>query len=709
LIDNISKEFYVPLLKETVLYKRAVGYFSSSALAEISKGITYLIENGGTIQLVASPHLTADDIEAIEKGYELREKVIEKALLSTLTQPRDYFEKSRLNLLANLIADGKLDIKIAFIEKNKSLGMYHEKMGLLYDENGNVVAFSGSMNETGAAMVSNYETIDVFCSWTNDCDRVVAKEQAFSSIWNNREPNVQIINFPNVRKVFLEKYKITPIDFNGDLQEIQDINDSLPFEEENSDPYIPKFLTLHDYQQEAIAQWQAHDFRGIFDMATGTGKTFTGLGGIVRLYEKMRGNLAVIIVCPYQHLVEQWVDDIKVFNIDPIIGYSGSPHRDYKKRIKNAVFDSNLGVNNFFCLVCTNATFSSQEIQKELLQLKGNTLLVVDEAHNFGAMNMSQTLTEVYKFRLALSATLERHNDEEGTAKLKQFFGHKCIEYSLDRAIKEKKLTPYYYHPIVINLSEAELERYKFLTNEIGKCLMSEKSGKIRLSEKGKRLALERARVVAGAIEKAAVLCELMEKYKNDTHILVYCGATKLLDQEYDDDIEDIRQIDYITQKLGNDLNMKVSQFTSKEENKERTILKKEFEDGDNLQALIAIKCLDEGVNIPKVRTAFILASTTNPKEYIQRRGRVLRLAAGKEFAVIYDFITLPRALDTVRQLSVEEMNKDKRLVRNELKRIVEFKELALNPYDSDKLINNIVEVYDLYDNADEEPDDHYY
>lgn len=181
----------------------------------------------------------------------------------------------------------------------------------------------------------------------------------------------------------------------------------------------------------------------------------------------------------------------------------------------------------------------------------------------------------------------------------------------------------------------------------------------------------------------------------------MYCGATKLLEQEYDDDIDDIRQIDFITKKLGDDLNMKVSQFTSKEDNEERKLLKREFEKGDSLQALIAIKCLDEGVNIPMIKAAFILASTTNPKEYIQRRGRVLRLAQGKEYAVIYDFVTFPRPLDTVKQLTVEEMKKDKSLVRNELKRIIEFKDLSLNPYDADKLIDDITEAYDLY--TDEE------
>ncbi|MBZ4646660.1 MAG: box helicase [Clostridia bacterium] len=710
LIDNIVRDFYIPLLSNAVMYKRAVGFFSSSALIEISKGITGLVRNGGVIQLVASPYLSPDDMDAIKKGYELRNNIIEKALLRELSKPKNHFEEERLNLLANLIADGKLDIKIAFTENENNLGMYHEKMGLVYDELGNIVAFSGSMNETGTALMVNYESIDVFCSWTGDQERVSVKENAFSAIWNNFEPNIQIIDFPNIKKEILDRYKRYPVNLDIDKTEFDEyIKEHSGIYEVSSNrvgAFISPNIKLHDYQIQAIDEWEKRNYRGIFDMATGTGKTFTGLGAIARLCDHTKDNLAVIIVCPYQHLVEQWVDDIKLFNMDPIIGYSGSRHKDYKKRIKNTVFDFNLGIKRFFCFICTNATFASKEIQKELQQLKGNTLLVVDEAHNFGAMNISKTLTDTYKYRLALSATLERHNDDEGTQLLKSYFGEKCIEYTLERAIQEKKLTPYYYYPVFNTLSEAELEQYGILTQEISKCIIQSKNGEKKLSEKGKRLALERARVVAGAIQKVEKLCELMERYKTETHILVYCGATKLLDQDYDNDIEDIRQIDFITKKLGNELGMKVSQFTSRENNEERSLLKREFEKGDNLQVLIAIKCLDEGVNIPMIKTAFILASTTNPKEYIQRRGRVLRLAKGKDYAVIYDFVTMPRPLDTVKHLTIEEVQKDKALVRNELKRIIEFKNLALNPYDSDKLIDDILKAYELYSEVDGEIED---
>ena len=339
--DNIGRDFYTPLLNEAAMYKRAVGFFSSSALTEMAKGITGLIENNGKIQLIASPRLSAEDIEAIHKGYELREQIIERALLASLTVPKNYYEERRLNLLANLIADGRLDIKIAFTESHRVLGMYHEKMGLFYDKEGNVVAFAGSMNESSTAMTLNYESIDVFCSWTKDKDRVESKINTFSSIWNNCEPNVQIIDFPRVSKEILEKYKRGPIDLTIDKNEFSSDCDTTSFVykqgpdttskvyEKIEGPVISSSMNLYDYQMEAINEWEKRNFCGIFDMATGTGKTFTGLGAVSRLFERCNKKLAVIIVCPYQHLVEQWIEDIVLFNMKPIIGYSASSQKSF--------------------------------------------------------------------------------------------------------------------------------------------------------------------------------------------------------------------------------------------------------------------------------------------------------------------------------------------------------------------------------------------
>lgn len=701
--DNIVNDFYIPLLKEANLYKRSVGFFSSTSLMEISYGIANLVNNDGKILLIASPNLSDEDIEAINKGYEIRENVIERALLQYITEPQNYFEEERLNLLATLIAEEKLDIKIAFSYKNERLGLYHEKLGLMYDKDNNIVAFSGSMNETENAFVNNYEIVDVFTSW-NDNERVIIKEKAFDKLWNNDDTSAIIYDFPKIAKEKLLSYKKEKVDWDIDKKEfikevIRDNPSNLnKLKTVTNSPEIPEGIKLHEYQVEAIENWKKNNYCGIFDMATGTGKTFTGLGAVTRLYKDLRGKLAVIIVCPYQHLVDQWVEDILNFNINPIIGHSSSIQKDFKQKFKMAIMDYNLGVRDFFCFVCTNGTFASEYIQSQIKNIRGDLLLVVDEAHNFGATNLKTTLTDKFKYRLALSATLERHGDEEGTNTLLNYFGKKCIEFSLDEAINQKFLTPYEYHPVVVYLTEEELEDYHLLSKEISKCIVK-KHGKTELNDKGKVIAQKRARLIAGAYNKIFALAKEIKPYKDDNHILVYCGATKIAEQ--DNTGEDMRQIDAITELLGNELKMNVSQFTSNEDSYTRELLRKKFYEGDYLQALVAIKCLDEGVNIPAIKTAFILASTTNPKEYIQRRGRVLRKYQGKEFAIIYDFITLPRPLDESLSLTYEEIKSEKSMVRNEVNRMIEFKRLALNRMESDKLIYEIIDTYRL--NEDEE------
>lgn len=288
------------------------------------------------------------------------------------------------------------------------------------------------------------------------------------------------------------------------------------------------------------------------------------------------------------------------------------------------------------------------------------------------------------------------------------FFGKKCITYSLERAIKEGKLTPYKYYPIVVNLSDDELSNYEQLSYEMSKCLIKDKSGKYRLNKYGEILALKRARIVAGAKEKLDALREEIKPYVHDNNILVYCGATNVDMYPDDSDDGDIRQIEAVTKILGNEFGMSVAQFTSSENMETRASIKEQFQCGNRLQAIVAIKCLDEGVNIPGIRTAFILASTTNPKEYIQRRGRVLRKAPNKPFAAIFDFVTLPRPLDTVSGLTTEQAQRDLSLVKNELSRIKEFGRLAENSMLANDLIWEIQDTYHITDEGAEEDIENY-
>lgn len=689
--NNIVKEFYTPVLQEAVLYQRSVGFFSSTALIELSKGLSGIVKNGGKIQFIVSPYLSKEDVEAINKGYE-KKKIIEDAMLREYKEPENYFQEERLNLLAHLIEEGHLEIKVAFTPPNKATGMYHEKVGIVEDSEGNKIVFTGSLNETINAFYNNYESIVVFTSWEESKQYAEEMQQDFDLLWNNDDENLEIIEFPDVIKERIKVNRKETVNYDIDEEEIIETTSI-----KKGIPHIPEGFELREYQKDAIEKWTVQDYQGIFDMATGTGKTYTGLGAMTRLYED-KGRLAIIIVCPYQHLVEQWVEDIELFNLTPIIGYSASKQKNWKKRLEDDIFDFSIGVIDCLCFVTTNATYSSKFVSEQMTNLGKDTLLLVDEAHNFGSTTLRNKLYPFIEYRLALSATLDRHGDEEGTDCLKMYFGKKCIEYDLKRAIDEGKLTPYYYHPIVVYLDEEEIEDYKDISYKISKECHADKKGKVKITERGKMLLLQRARIVAGAKSKLTELRAIMQDFKEDTHILVYCGATRVRDFESDDeesirDEDSERQIVAVSKILGNEFGMKVTHFTSNESAAEREIIKRKFATADPYQAIVAIKCLDEGVNIPSIKTAFILASTTNPKEYIQRRGRVLRLAKDKPFAVIYDFVTLVKPLDEANEFSVD-YNCERALAKRELARIKEFGDIALNSRDSDVLINDIESAY---------------
>ncbi|MFD0824439.1 DEAD/DEAH box helicase family protein [Neobacillus sp. M.A.Huq-85] len=448
-------------------------------------------------------------------------------------------------------------------------------------------------------------------------------------------------------------------------------------------PYIPPVIKIREYQQEAIRNWFRNNCQGLLEMATGTGKTITALSATAKLWEVTK-RLGVVIVCPYTHLVDQWVKDIKWFGMSPIVAYQSKWLWEDNLQSEISAFES--GIINHFCLITTVATFTSKTMQNILQTLNSEVLFIADEAHHLGAKKNRECLVSAIPYRLALSATPNRWHDEEGTDELIEYFGNSIVfKYGLDKAIGEF-LTEYYYYPHIVYLDEDESEYYFEITKKIAR--MSAFNDSIDENESLQSLMIERSRIISRARNKLSVLKEIMKSQTDSKFNIVYCGDSK---------IDGEKQIDSVTKMLGNELDMDVHTFTSRETKEERKELLERFESGE-LQALVAIKCLDEGVDVPATQTAYILASSTNPREFIQRRGRVLRKHKNKQYSYIHDFIVVPRHLEEIQTLEPSLFNTERNLIKRELARFSEFADLAINGPLAHEKLNKLKHAYQLID-----------
>ena len=460
---------------------------------------------------------------------------------------------------------------------------------------------------------------------------------------------------------------------------------------------IPSWLKLRFYQQQAIDNWKKNRCRGIFKMATGTGKTKTALSAAIALLEACRRNpqkpsLAIVIICPYNHLVTQWAEDCESFGIDYLRCF-GSRH-SWMVQAEQMVTALKIRSDEakYACFITSNASFAMEPFQNLLASLGNNLLIIADEAHNLGAERQICSLPDHANFRIALSATPERWFDDEGTNAIQEYFGDTVIEFGLKEALDANCLTPYYYYPVIVELTDEEADKYISISEQLSKLyLIPEKNRKAATEDKIKKLLLQRARLQASAKNKTVRLFEIIrEKYLKESHLLIYCGDGRV---ETPDE-ENIRQIEYVVKTLGNDLGLKAHPFTSEEKIETRNSIRARFASGD-LQALVAIRCLDEGVDIPATKTAFILASSTNPRQFIQRRGRVLRLSpeTGKDFAIIYDFIVI-----LPQHLSYGDFKTERQLLKKELARVNEFANLARNKHEANAELRDLKKNYNLLD-----------
>lgn len=647
--ENIAKSFLVPALKHTKRYRRSVGFFSSGVFGPIIDGIVALSRNGGKIELIASPQLSDEDIKAINLGYQKRKEIINTAFSRDFMKELDTLDDAKLELLAALIANGTLDIKIAVTE---SAGIYHDKLGILEDFEGNTVVFYGSANASLSGYQSNYEKIRVVKSWIDtEADSIEDEIMEFQSLWDDTNPFVKTYSYKesaksNILKV-INSRKIT-----------QEKNDGVP-------------VKLRDYQEEAINAWVNNNYHGFYVMATGTGKTWTAIYSAKRLVEKYP---AMIVICaPYKHLVKQWADDVEKTFPDAKLIMVSSENPTWEARITQEIIRKKYNSNVQIIIISTIASFRMDKFTNVMNKSNEKKLLIVDEAHRFS--DRSEEIKKDFKYMLGLSATPFSGTSAKKGLELMEWFGGQVYNLPIEKALERGFLVPYNYFPIYVNATDEEERKFKYHTKRILSCFKNNKCINPDLLVKSLR---NRLRVISMAEEKNVRIDEIINRIDEKDHVVVYCGDGKLFDADSGKELRHIQSIKKVLTQHG----YKASQFTATENMVEREELVDAFNKRE-INALAAIRCLDEGINIPSIRSALILSSNDDYREFVQRRGRILRTYSGKEYANIYDVIVMP--------------NYDMQgWAKIELRRFREYARLASNWTQLEGELNELLDTYGL-------------
>ncbi len=669
---DLIGDFFVPLLSRAVKYDRGVGYFSSGWFKTSAEGMFEFANNGGAARWVTSPILSERDWDAIIVGDAAKnDSIIRKILEQAVKDLERALKEDTLSALAWMIADNVIDLKLAMPRSKLEGGEFHDKFGIFTDQFGNRVSFNGSYNDSIQGL-RNYESIKVFCSWNSAySDLVEADIARFEMLWDGRDPNVEIFDLPKAIKEKIVKLRknIRPYPDPDESREGRYF-DSI--ELILDEPRIPELITLRDYQNEAIEAWFSSGHRGLLEMATGTGKTITSLAASVRLYEQ-EGPLALVIAAPFQHLVDQWQREASRFRFLPILAYKSK--NTWIDRLSEAIMAFNQGDSKTLCVITTHTTFATDHFQELVQQIEGNRLLIADEVHHMGAKTTRNYLPAEMPYRLALSATPDRWYDDEGTAELHKYFGSTVYSFSLADAIGVT-LSTYYYYPVLVDLTVKEMEEYRELSGKIARLFHAKN---IDREEVLTKLLIKRADLLNRAENKLSVLGELVDREPNLTHSLFYCAPG---------------QIDEVVHLLGWEKRLRVHRFTAREDTRTRQQLLNDFSDG-KLQGLVAMHCLDEGVDVPNTRKAYILASSSNPRQFIQRRGRILRKAKGKKHAYIFDLVTVPPPPE---HYSEETTKSERSILKRELRRFVEFASSAQNTQEAYQVIWGLAEDFGILD-----------
>lgn len=510
----------------------------------------------GKMRLVVSPYLEPDDIAALERARDNPAGALRAIAARSVADIEDALTKDRLNALAWLAAAGLLEIKLALRTDPKGgfcRGIFHVKAGVFTDDDGNHVSFSGSANETGGGLVENFEHLDVFRSWQDPEGRVQAAIDDFESLWTGTAPGLRVIEFSEAGRDLLERYRNPDKPPPGlSPHEVRESGSTRVLT-------LPVGVELRPYQKDAIRAWSKAGGRGVFAMATGSGKTLTALVLASKVAEKNQP-LALIVVCPFINLCRQWIKEVSAFGVDAVACFEG---RDkWQAKFEEGYQRLTVGLDQVLVIVATNATFQSDAFQVRLRPRvaagKVHHLLVADEVHNLGADHARSALPDGIALRLGLSATPERHFDPDGTAAVLEYFGPIVYEYTLSQAIADGRLCRYRYHPVIVGLTEEEADEYLEITTRLGRFYHADKGDE--LNQAAMHLLMRRARLIGAAANKLQALDEVIGSLPEPPRkAIFYCGDGRTKDAI---DQDEIKQITAVAKLLGEFHGLRVRNFT---------------------------------------------------------------------------------------------------------------------------------------------------
>ncbi len=710
-------QFYLEGLANSSEFHLLLGYFSSAAINLLSIGFATFISKGGKMRMVINHLLSERDKEVIEKGLspESNNKVFDLTDAVSLGKILDEYDIHFFECLAYLIAAKRIEIKI--IRPKHSKGIAHYKSGVFSDGE-NKVGYKASCNFTLFGLSENLEELEAFLSWENgrsnkliskqlkiiddyfsekdkDVEYLAAEdiEVAIRGLFGNKSLNELIVQEEELVKkktglISNHKLKQTIVKLYNDIDKIK------------RSPRFPRNEGARDYQVQAYENWLKNGYKGIFAMATGTGKTITALNCLLNEHNKSKNKIYhALILVPTITLVEQWEKEVRALNFHDV--YKISSKIDWQNTVTTLVSTAKR-IPVSFIIICTYASFVKDKFQSILQYLPEDTIFIADEGHNLASPTVSEKLIGFrLSKRIGLSATPKRIYDLEGTAKMEQFFSDEepyTFSFSMEKAIRDRVLCQYYYYPHIIKLTEDEMTEYTNISNQLVK-LYSYGQANVEKQAIIERLLLKRKRIIHKASNKLpATIRILSDQFKEKgnlkyTFVYVPEGETfEILESEDELVVENIRLINQYTREIAKiDGTILVNQFISGMQDRDEIL--DQFQKGD-IDVIASMKCLDEGVDIPRAETAIFCSSTGNPRQFIQRRGRILRKHPAKTSAVIHDLVVIPDYKQEVDGTGT--YNLEKGLVRKELERVMYFASLSKNPFFTEDVFKDVCDYYNL-------------